>query len=184
MIMTVLIFSSILIIHTTRKMMLPVFILLFIFMVLSVVTSLNEASGNLQMTFFYFLFIYFSFISYYLVKDVTYAKSVTSSVIFGAFAGYFLIGVLFFFIFALLDASYPDTLNIDLSSKDGEALHHTLYFSFVTLTTIGYGDYAPTSILGQKIAILEGLIGQFYIATVMATIVGKFLTRESARENR
>jgi len=52
------------------------------------------------------------------------------------------------------------------------------YFSFITLTTIGYGDFAPTSILGQKIAILEGLIGQFYIAIVMAILVGKFLSRD------
>jgi hypothetical protein len=50
------------------------------------------------------------------------------------------------------------------------------YFSFITLTTIGYGDFTPSSALGQKIAILEGLIGQFYLAIVMAILVGKFLS--------
>jgi hypothetical protein len=64
-----------------------------------------------------------------------------------------------------------------MSGKDSD--HQVLYFSFITLTTIGYGDYAPTSTLGQKFAILEGLIGQFYIATIMAIIVGKFLSVKS-----
>jgi hypothetical protein len=81
--------------------------------------------------------------------------------------------VLCTFMFALLDLAYPDTINVDMTQKDG--VENTLYFSFITLTTIGYGDYAPISTLGQKVAILEGLLGQFYIATVMALIVGKFM---------
>lgn len=105
------------------------------------------------------------------------SKKVTGSVIIGAFAGYFMIGVMAFFIFAFLESAYPDTLNVDLESEGG--MQDTFYFSFITLTTIGYGDFVPTSSLGQRIAILEGLIGQFYIAIVMAIIVGKYLSHKS-----
>jgi signal transduction histidine kinase len=127
-----------------------------------------------------FLFIYFSFIAYYLFADVFKAKKVSLPIVTGSFSGYFLIGVLFSLLFSITDVAYPDTLNIDNMSVDG--LEKTFYYSFITLTTVGYGDYLPTSSLGQKLAILEALIGQFYIAAVIATIVGKFIAQDSAKQ--
>jgi hypothetical protein len=47
-----------------------------------------------------------------------------------------------------------------------------LYFSFVTLTTVGYGDYSAASDLGHTVAIVEALVGQLYLVTVVAVIVG------------
>lgn len=123
------------------------------------------------------LFIYFSSITYFLFQDLMHSTRINGFVIIGAFTGYFLMGVIFFFIFAFVDLAYPDTVSVDITSDSGG--DDMLYFSFITLTTIGYGDFAPTSGLGQKIAIVEGLIGQFYIATVMAILVGKFLTRDT-----
>jgi hypothetical protein len=151
--------------------------MVLLFGVLMILWTFFYADNTMQVIPFSLLFVYFSFITYYLFLDVLHSKEVTSSLIFGAFAGYFLIGVLFSFMFVLINVAYPDTINVDMTQKDG--VEHMLYFSFITLTTIGYGDYAPTSTLGQKMAILEGLIGQFYIATIMATIVGKFLNSKT-----
>lgn len=171
---TVLIVTSILIIQTSPKKKilsygLIAILLLFIWD--------RYKSHELDLTAFILLFVYFSFITYFLFQDLIRSKKVTGSVIIGAFAGYFMIGVMAFFIFAFLESAYPDTLNVDLESEGG--MQDTFYFSFITLTTIGYGDFVPTSSLGQRIAILEGLIGQFYIAIVMAIIVGKYLSHKS-----
>jgi hypothetical protein len=46
------------------------------------------------------------------------------------------------------------------------------YFSFITLTTVGYGDLAPIQRLGRALAVLEGLMGQLYLVTVVALVVG------------
>jgi len=46
-----------------------------------------------------------------------------------------------------------------------------LYFSFVTLATLGYGDYSPTGDVGHMLAVLEALIGQLYLVTVVAIVV-------------
>jgi voltage-gated potassium channel len=50
-----------------------------------------------------------------------------------------------------------------------------LYFSFITITTIGYGDILPNSIFAKFTAMYLGIIGQLYLAIVMAIIIGKLL---------
>jgi voltage-gated potassium channel len=173
-----LIMSSLLIIQTqsTKSRGISIAAMLA-FLSFIIIWAFHEKIRHLEMTAFVLLFIYFSFISKFLFKDILKSNEVTSSVVFGAFTGYFIIGVLFFFIFALLDVIYPDTTSVDMDIP-GSA-EQIFYFSFVTLTTIGYGDILPTSVLGQKIVILEALFGQFYIAAIMATIVGKFLNAKS-----
>ncbi|HYW23277.1 MAG TPA: potassium channel family protein [Terriglobales bacterium] len=46
------------------------------------------------------------------------------------------------------------------------------YFSFITLATVGYGDYVPILRVGRALAVLEGLTGQLYLVTVVALVVG------------
>ncbi len=175
LVISILIFSSMLIIHTTKKKRGLAYSLVTILIIFILFWAFFKNTTEIELTSISLLFIYFTYVSYYLYKDVLGPKKVTSSVIFGAFAGYFLIGILFFFIFVLLDVAYPDTISVDMSNPN-IGYNEAFYFSMITLTTIGYGDFAPTSVLGQKVAVLEGLIGQFYIAAVMATIVGKFLS--------
>lgn len=174
---TILILASVLIIQTSPKKELLTYGLVVILLVFLFVWNRENQSHEVEMAGFVALFIYFSFITFFLFKDLIRSKEVTGSVVIGAFAGYFMIGVIAFFIYSFLENAYPETLNIDFESEGG--MDDTFYFSFITLTTIGYGDFAPTSSLGQKIAILEGLIGQFYLAIVMAILVGKFLSRKS-----
>ncbi len=176
LLITVLIVTSILIIQTSPKKKILSYGLIAILLLFLIIWNRYKLH-ELELTAFILLFIYFSFITYFLFIDLIRSEKITSSVIIGAFAGYFMIGVMAFFVFAFLESAYPDTLNVDLNSEGG--IQDTFYFSFITLTTIGYGDFAPTSSLGQRIAILEGLIGQFYIAIVMAIIVGKFLSHKS-----
>lgn len=55
-----------------------------------------------------------------------------------------------------------------------------VYFSYVTLTTVGYGDLSPATELGRALAVLEAMIGQLYLVTVLALIVGNLGTRRSS----
>lgn len=177
LLITILIVSSILIIQTSPQKKILSYGLIIVLLVFLFIWNEYKQSHEMELAAYTLLFIYFAFITFFLFKDLIRSKRVTAPVIIGAFAGYFMIGVLAFFVFAFLQSTYPDTLNVDLGSESG--IQDTFYFSFITLTTIGYGDFAPTSSLGQRIAILEGLVGQFYLAIVMAIIVGKFLSRNS-----
>lgn len=173
-VLIVLIVTSILIIQTSPKKRFISYALVLVLVSFVIFVNYYEGEANLNNYVYLFLFAYFSFITYYLFKDLLRSKKITSSVIIGAFAGYFLIGVIWFFIFGYLDSYFPDTVNVELDSPSG--VQDMFYFSFITLTTIGYGDFSPTSELGQKVAVLEGLVGQFYIAIIMAILVGKYLS--------
>jgi len=171
---TILILSSILLIHVSRRKRYFPFGLVGMLIAFIFIWNNYRESVDLGRVAYILLFIYFSFITFYLFQDLLRSRNVTVSVIIGAFAGYFMIGVMYFFIYASLDNAYPDTISVDLKTTAG--IEDMFYFSFVTLTTIGYGDFSPTSTLGQKVAILEGLTGQFYLAIIMAILVGKFLS--------
>jgi voltage-gated potassium channel Kch len=47
-----------------------------------------------------------------------------------------------------------------------------LYFSYITLTTVGYGDLTAGSSLGRMLAVIEALVGQLYLVTIVALVVG------------
>ena len=54
-----------------------------------------------------------------------------------------------------------------------------MYYSYITLMTIGYGDILPITPIAQKAAIFIGLIGQFYLVVLTAIVVGKYINQSS-----
>ena len=88
----------------------------------------------------------------------------------GAICIYILLGILFVFLFsatALLGSG-----DFFAQGTDGSRSLR-FYFSFVTLATLGYGDYTPAGDLGHTLAVLEALIGQLYLVTVLALLVSR-----------
>jgi hypothetical protein len=95
----------------------------------------------------------------------------------GAICVYVLIGIMFVFLYGVLAAlgSGP----FFAQGTDGTRSLR-LYFSFVTLATLGYGDYTAAGELGRTIAVVEALIGQLYLVTVIAVLVSRMQRRSSA----
>jgi hypothetical protein len=58
----------------------------------------------------------------------------------------------------------------------------SIYFSFVTMTTVGYGDYTARSNLGHTLAVSEALVGQIYLVTIVAAIVGRLVPRRQIQQ--
>ena len=115
-------------------------------------------------------------------------NEVNSRSVAGAICVYLLFGMLFMFLFSVL-AVLGHGPFFAQGSDGTRALR--LYFSFVTLATLGYGDYTPASNLGHALAVLEALLGQLYLVTVVAVVVTrlgrpgrKMLIREEEHEAR
>jgi hypothetical protein len=94
---------------------------------------------------------------------------VTLEAAYGALCIYLLVGMLFAFCFGAVAVLQHGPLFSN--GTEGDLQDH-LYFSFITITTTGYGDLAPAGDLARSLSILEALIGQLYLVTVVAVIVG------------
>lgn len=89
--------------------------------------------------------------------------------VFGAIVLYLLLGLIWGVMYAELDAHSPDAFAGHLGATDG--LTDWIYFSFVTLTTVGYGDITPVATSARSLAMLEALTGQLYPAIIIARLV-------------
>jgi hypothetical protein len=116
--------------------------------------------------------------------------SVTSERIFAALDVYLLIGVMCGLLFCILEEQWPGSFSLQGSSLAGgkrDVLAHTVYFSFVTLGTLGYGDITPLGGPVRALAVAEAMIGQMYLVVVVARLVGLYKAdtgRDDRRENR
>ena len=95
----------------------------------------------------------------------------------GAVCVYVLIGILFVFLYGVL--ATLGSGDFFAQGTDGTRSLR-LYFSFVTLATLGYGDYTAAGELGRTLAIVEALVGQLYLVTVIAVLVSRMRPRGSA----
>ena len=108
-----------------------------------------------------------------LFKVFKESGKVTVDTIMGAIAVYLLFGLSWSILYSLLDQLLPNAFNLPaitvINSVDRQQM--LTYFSFVTLTTVGYGDITPTHEITRMFAITEALCGQLYPATLLARLV-------------
>ena len=102
---------------------------------------------------------------------------VTTNTIMGAIVAYLLIAIAFAYLYEILERGQPGSF---LGIPEGISSHQLgdafIYFSLVTLTTTGYGDIVPISSLARPVAALEGAVGIFYLAVMIARLVALHVT--------
>lgn len=101
---------------------------------------------------------------------------VTWGTVEGAIAAYLLIGLVFTYFFVTL-AAWDPTPPISVA-EGSQRLNAYLYFSFITLTTVGFGDVVPVSDAARAAAMVEALFGQLYLVTVVAVAVTQAQKRQ------
>ncbi len=172
----IVVFASVFLVRYSRRGFRIIVSLTALLVILVVVASEHNMVRNLNLILFFLLGIYFFFITVFLFKDLLTLETVTWQVIVGAFTGYFMIGVMGFFLLSFIEMESPGSFTVEIHSlKD---INDIFYFAFITLTTIGYGDITPVSSSARSAVVLIGLVGQFYLAIVMAIMVGKFLSTQ------
>jgi len=103
-----------------------------------------------------------------LIHDLRESRVVTAATLAGVLAIYLLAGVFFSFAYGVIAAVDGPAMFAQLSDPNRQ---DELYFSFVTLTTLGYGDLTPAGGLARAFAVTEMLAGQIYLVTIVSLIV-------------
>ena len=125
-----------------------------------------------------------------IIMDVLTGVRVTRNAIIGAICVYFLIGIIFTNIYLMIEMVHPESFSF-CKNNSGEnpvvdynmpRYSEMLYFSFTTITTLGYGDIYPQTTASRIFCSFEAILGQIYVAVLIAHLVGLYAMYRSRRE--
>lgn len=118
-------------------------------------------------------FAFYALVNLNLLRSFIGAKEVTWDIISGAVSVYLLLGMNWTLIYIYIDMFNPDAFQFNHAHDidGGMNTQDFFYFSFVTLTTLGYGDVVPLSTAARIFAVLEAILGQLYIAVIIGKII-------------
>ena len=136
----------------------------------------NEMEDNFGVRLLVY-FIFYASVTVSIIKQIWKAKNVNKNVIIGLISGYISLGFIAFFMFSSIELYHSGsfsgitTQGVALVDK----LDALLYYGYITMLTIGFGDIVPITPIAQKATVLVGLMGQFYTVIITAVIVEKYI---------
>jgi hypothetical protein len=156
---------------------------------LRVTSAFMKDSPATNTTVISFTTLFIGFLIWNLLHDLSKGDRPTSERIFGALCAYVFIGLLFGLFYAHMEYRQPGTFATSQAIITEGAVNESnlypvfVYFSFVTLTTLGYGDISPIAEHARTLAWFEALLGQLYLAVMVAGFVALHIS-ESMRKDR
>ena len=123
--------------------------------------------------------LFIGFVVVELLRFIVSAPRVDAEVLCAAVAGFLLSGLAWSLAYDLLDRLDPNSFIYTLSSKSRYSMSGftSLYFSFITLSTVGYGDIVPGSQLARMLAMVEAMFGMFYMTLLVARLVSLYSSK-------
>lgn len=123
-----------------------------------------------------------AFITVFMVRHIARSKHVNKTIILNSINGYLFMGVLgavLLFTVQIVEkfVLHSDIATINFAGGTAGGFHDYLYFSFVTLSTLGYGDITPVSSIAKSIVLIIAITGQLYLTVLIAMLVGKYISR-------
>jgi len=136
---------------------------------------------------FYILFL--GFVVYCMMRFLFESQRVNANMISASLCNYLLIGLFWAVVYSLTAELMPVSFYISGSADHAMAFGSSdavfpVYYSFITLTTLGYGDVYPVTPLTQMLAAVEALTGQLYLVVIVARLVGLHIAGSTASRER
>ena len=122
----------------------------------------------------YMNFFFFLYLIVLLVRMVIRSDEITSNTLYGAVCIYLLLGLMWATLYGFINEAFPGAI---FSGMLPDAYHHhkeineLIYFSYTTLTTLGYGDITSVTPVGRLIAVFEAMTGQLFLAFLVARLI-------------
>jgi hypothetical protein len=155
---------------------------------LRVTSAFTDDSPSMNTTIVTVTALFLGFLIWNLLHDLAQQDRPTSERIFGALCAYVFIGLLFAVIYAHMEYRQPGTFATSQAVFAEDAQQESnlfpifTYFSFVTLTTLGYGDITPVAEHARTLAWFEALLGQLYLAVMVAGFVAVHISERMKKD--
>jgi hypothetical protein len=127
--------------------------------------------------FFYIArLVFLVFLIWEFLRFILRAPRVNSEVICAGMSVYLLLGLMWMFAYLLVARAVPDAFAFTAGPAAGQSLHlhNAFYFSFITLSTVGYGDIIPVSNVARMLAAMEAITGTLYVAVLISRLVALY----------
>jgi voltage-gated potassium channel len=121
---------------------------------------------------------FIAFTIFHILRYIFQEQEVTKDTIAGAAAVYMLFALMWSFLYGVLELLQPESFAISVAQTLGER-NTFIYYSFVTITTLGYGDIIPVTYIATSLAVLEAVVGQLYLVVLVAWLVGMYVSKKS-----
>ena len=124
--------------------------------------------------------VFFAYMIVNILLFIYRQDKVTRDLISGAAVVYLLMAIMWTFIYRVIETVHPGSFTV-LATDIHERMRF-IYFSLVTITTLGYGDMVPKTSLTSSLATLEAVVGQLYLVTTVAWLVGVRVSQSTERK--
>ena len=122
--------------------------------------------------------LFFGYAVIIILQMIARSTEITRETIFAAVVAYLLIALMWTFLYMILEMVAPGSFSVPDKSIRVETMQFE-YFSFITITTLGYGDITPLTNRASALTLLEAIIGQIYLVVLVAWLVGMFVSSKA-----
>ena len=140
----------------------------------------------LDVSALYATIVWLAYAVWIIISQLFQRRDVTVDTILSAVVTYLLVAVAFAIAFEVIELRSPGSFSgLPISTgNDRPELHNSImYFSLVCITTMGFGDMVPVSNVARPLVVLEGVFGQFYLAVMIARLVGLHIARGGSEKD-
>ncbi len=160
--------------RTGRHLFRIAFVVSLVAVVCALVTAIVSSSDTMVGVFFALNVLLVGAAPVAIGRTLWRRQVIDVHTVLGAVCIYILIGMLFSFLYSTIGLLGDEAFFVQTSHPN---LSEYLYFSFITLCTVGYGDFTPAHGIGRALASLEALLGQLYLVTIVAVLVSRVAPR-------
>lgn len=130
----------------------------------------------------FFAFLLFAYTTYRIFVHIIKSREVTAEILSASICVYILIGLTWATLYYFIESFYPGSF-VDTDGQTLEDGPDFLFFSYVTLTTVGYGNIEAITNQARSLASLEALTGQLYLTIMVARLVGLHISKPKSKES-
>jgi voltage-gated potassium channel len=149
------------------------FFVVTMFLIIIIANTVNRftewsAGPLLALTF---TLIFYVGVAVTAARKVLFPKEVNANIVVGALAIYMLLGLIWATLYLITMEFFPNAFNGIEHIYWGDNFSNALYYSYITMTSVGYGEITPAITMSRTLAYMQAMIGSFYMAVVVASLI-------------